>query len=443
MDDGPALSRLGFGLLRVKRTAVSRWRSGVILGASLALAAGCSGSHHRSAPADTTSSSAAVSVPAQAMTTSTISSRPVASAPASAPPGGPVPQGFRAASVTFITSEEGWLLGVAPCTSAPCTSVLRTTDGGAHWVGIPAPRDELARSANPEPGASGIEAIRFATATVGFAFDPDFYVTTNGGQTWARDQTLAGQKVAVVAVAATPDGTYAVTQPASSTGTPGPLTVVRAAPGSVTFTALASLPAGNVRPSALVGAGSDAYLAYTPTSDSPSHTATVLYQITGTKVVKTTVPTNSEPCSVGASSAAAAVLVCGQGVGGGSMGARTIYGTTDSGTSWTTLPDPGHVDCSYDTDGVAVTANGHTVIASVNAAESCLTATGNYGSSWTTALTVVNQGQGWADLGFENNNTGVVILGPAVEGTVGSASDIGRLYRTTDGGLQWSSVAIS
>src|SRR5439155_13711178 len=66
------------------------------------------------------------------------------SAPAfQGPPGGPVPPGFLAASVTFVSPSNGWVLGSAPCASPPCTSIVRTTDGGHTWKGIPAPRAPL------------------------------------------------------------------------------------------------------------------------------------------------------------------------------------------------------------------------------------------------------------------------------------------------------------
>ena len=82
----------------------------------------------------------AAAAPGQTEATSpppTTKQAPVARA---GPAGGPVPPGFIAASVTFISNSEGWVLGTAPCGSPPCTSVLRTRDGGRSWRGIPAPR---------------------------------------------------------------------------------------------------------------------------------------------------------------------------------------------------------------------------------------------------------------------------------------------------------------
>ena len=96
------------------------------------------------------------------------------------PPGGPVPYGFRPVSMTFVSASEGWVLGIAPCTYKPCTSVARTTDGGAAWVGIPAPRFLLARW----PGQRGLSYLRFADPLDGFAFGSQLWVTHDGSATW-------------------------------------------------------------------------------------------------------------------------------------------------------------------------------------------------------------------------------------------------------------------
>jgi hypothetical protein len=68
-------------------------------------------------------------------------SRPATATPAgiTQPSGGPVPAGFRAASVTFVSTREAFVLGTAPCKHAPCTSIARTLDRGVSWRGLPAP----------------------------------------------------------------------------------------------------------------------------------------------------------------------------------------------------------------------------------------------------------------------------------------------------------------
>jgi hypothetical protein len=94
--------------------------------------------------------------------------------------------------LSFVTAEEGWVLGTAPCKSAPCTSVLHTTDGGRSWAGIPAPQAFLINS--PKAGgpdgdcstAACVSHLRFGTPRVAYAYGPDLFVTQDAGATWAR-----------------------------------------------------------------------------------------------------------------------------------------------------------------------------------------------------------------------------------------------------------------
>jgi hypothetical protein len=104
-----------------------------------------------------------------------------AGAPTASPPGGPVPVGFRIADLSFVGTHEGWALGTAPCTHKPCTSVLRTTDGGASWVGIPAPIASLTACTH-----ACVSGLRFANPDVGYAFRSSLEMTTDGGSTWHK-----------------------------------------------------------------------------------------------------------------------------------------------------------------------------------------------------------------------------------------------------------------
>jgi photosystem II stability/assembly factor-like uncharacterized protein len=110
-----------------------------------------------------------------------VKSRTVSSsgAPAGSPPaGGPVAAGFGPQSFTAISEFTWWVLGSAPCSSPPCTSIVRTTDGGRTFVGIPAPRGA--------PGPSDVSQLRFADAQDGFAYDPGLWVTHDGGGHWQQ-----------------------------------------------------------------------------------------------------------------------------------------------------------------------------------------------------------------------------------------------------------------
>jgi hypothetical protein len=89
-----------------------------------------------------------------------------------AAPAGPVPPGFGAESFTATSPSTWWLLGAAPCSSPPCTSILRTDNAGRSFVGTPAPR------------TTSVSELRFANAADGFAFGGQLWVTHDGGANW-------------------------------------------------------------------------------------------------------------------------------------------------------------------------------------------------------------------------------------------------------------------
>jgi photosystem II stability/assembly factor-like uncharacterized protein len=80
-----------------------------------------------------------------------------------------------------VSLDEWWLLGAARCIvgSGTCGAIVRTTDGGSKFAGIP----------SPPVSASSVTQLRFANALDGYAFDPELWETTDGGASWAKVAT--------------------------------------------------------------------------------------------------------------------------------------------------------------------------------------------------------------------------------------------------------------
>jgi len=122
-------------------------------------------------------------------------------------PGGPVPPGFLPYSVTSVGGGVTYLLGDAPCRTAPCTSVVRSTDGGRSWIGVPAPKAALPRwqAGRVSPGST-VRDLRFASLRDGWAFGGALYATHDGARTW-RPVDVGGS---VLDLATDGSTTYAV-----------------------------------------------------------------------------------------------------------------------------------------------------------------------------------------------------------------------------------------
>ncbi len=118
-----------------------------------------------------------------------------------------VPKGFKANSITWLSAQQGWVLGAAPCGQQTCSDVIGTTDGAQTWrlVGpVKAPIAQLGDSTRP-----GVVEIRFATPDVGWAFEPRLFRTIDGGHTWSK-MTIPGGGKQVLALAANSSGAFAI-----------------------------------------------------------------------------------------------------------------------------------------------------------------------------------------------------------------------------------------
>ncbi len=131
------------------------------------------------------------SSPSPATSAQTGTSGPQAASSTPTPPQrAPVPPNFAASSVTFVSTNTGWVIGQAgtpghcgPPKAYDCTSVAATSNGGATWHGVPAPV-----SGAPD-GGTGVSQIRSLDGVNGWAFGPQLYATHDGGKRWARIPT--------------------------------------------------------------------------------------------------------------------------------------------------------------------------------------------------------------------------------------------------------------
>jgi len=384
----------------------------------IALAAGCG----------TTQAPSAARAPARSAAWSPSASGPAPRAPATAAPvgitqpsGGPVPAGFRAASVTFVSTREGFVLGLAACQHAPCTSIVRTLDRGVSWRGLPAPVVPLG-----EPYTStgpAVWGIRFATPEHGFVFGNGLWVSTDGGEHWSAAAYPGG---AILSLQIIDHQVLAVTARHGSDGLTG-WTLWRRALGGGPWTPITAL-------------------AYNSGVGGIATQAGVAAVVDGSSVLVTsngglTVTKHATPCPAAGSPFPAltsvaveaphglALLCTGQGYTGHTD--KTVYVSGDLGATWKLA---GHPASPGDGGMIAASAPGHLTIATASAA-SWLYYSADSGNTWRIVVTYPDGGQGWNDLGFTTTGDGVVIHGHPAYGNMP-----GQLLLTDNGGLTWHVV---
>ncbi|HEX4580334.1 MAG TPA: hypothetical protein VH498_10085 [Candidatus Dormibacteraeota bacterium] len=123
--------------------------------------------------------------PASSPTPLTNPSPTVTPEPAPVIPVGPPVQGFIASDVTAISAQQWWVIGYdgASCSSASCTRIVHTTDGGQTFGSLPTPP--------VAPGQNGQQhnGMRFADAVDGWVFTASgaLWATHDGGGHWTND----------------------------------------------------------------------------------------------------------------------------------------------------------------------------------------------------------------------------------------------------------------
>lgn len=389
---------------------------------ALLIVAGCTSSHHSVvAPTTTAPAPAAATTTtsgSEPSTTTAVSSTvatPVGSA-AIGPVGGPVPPGFDPVSVTWISLEDGWVLGDAPCRQAPCTSLLRTRDGGVTWQGVPAPKVALS-SSGTFGTTGGVSEVRFADAEDGWIFGPDLWATHDGGVTWKPVTDLGGT---VRSLEAADREVYAEVTSASGTH------LLASPTGGDTWGLLG--PEDLDGTTLLALRGTTGY-AFSPDDAVLAFTARGLQQ----RGVPCGDGQDTSPSGLSAGTGTTVAALCGSDPAAGSA-TKTLMVSNDGGRTWTeagTTPLPGQPA------GVAAISPGTYVVAAVGGS-SLLYRSTDGGHAWTTVLSS-GGGPSLTDLGFTTTTRGTVILG-ASSALARGAEVPSQLLVTSNAGSSWTPI---
>jgi len=335
------------------------------------------------------------------------------------PSGAAVPVGFAPVSVTFTSPDDGWVLGTAPCASAPCTSIVRTTDGGHTWVGIPAPRATLTDDA--QETATSISELRFADPLDGWAFGPGMWATHDGGATWHAVTFPGMSSDAEVSDVEASDGFVqaAVLDDASVRILTSPVSSDSWRGAAVSL----QIGAGPVPQVQIVLQGSVGWLIEVDR-----------VVVDGARLVSGQWQAWTPPCAsavgpavMSAFSTSGLVAACDVGLWSTPAGEH-LYDSSDGGASF------------VETGAAAPARPGTTAGVATPTADSVVLAAGsdllrsiNAGHSWTTVFS--GTGSAWSDLGFTTAAQGV-----AIEGAPGTGTPT-RLLMTFDGGASWAAVS--
>jgi hypothetical protein len=379
------------------------------LAAVLALS-GCGGSTHSHS---TTASTPTASTPLT-VSTGTSPTTTGGTTTSTAHSGGPVPAGTEATSVTFISPTTAFILGTAPCDAQPCSAILRTTDRGAHWVGLPAPRETVSYNLG-----DGLWGLRFADAEHGYAFGQGLWETSNGGGSWQQAtppaptvlslEAVQDRELVAVAQTCAPGqgcGHQIGLYHTAIGGSWAPVASVKTFFNDASIAVHGSVVWALAGPNLYVSTDGGS----TFRSESPPCTTRL-----------------GQPDSVTDDGAHVYLLCSGNGAAGSTE--KWVYRSTGPGSPWVLVGRP---PLGGDGGQISAGSDNSIVIATYSAA-SLLYRSTDGGHTWKTVLTEDDGGAGWSDLGFTTPTDAVVVHGPAV----GGSQRPGQVLLSEDGGRTW------
>ncbi len=336
-----------------------------------------------------------------------------------------MPTGFQPLSVTFVSARTGWVLGTAPCGTNTCTTLVRTSDGGATWTEVSQPPMAL----NPSPDSG--TWVRFLNLDIGWIVAPSgsqasaMWTTDDGGKDWTQEPNPGGASATVLALEAS-NGLVHLVDLEAGTGVDRIFTSPVGRQDWTPSPAAPSFGGGPVPSSQMVLLGGAGWIV--------DVNRTV---ISGARLASQASWTDwTPPCSdaqgpgyLAASSASNLYAICSEGVWGNPApgtkpNSQWLYASTNGGDTFSRVgPLP-----QGTTAGMITAAPGTATI--VDATDSGIMATFDGGKSWQNVST---EG-GITYLGFTTASQGVAISQHAA----GSSEPRMTMLMTRDGGRTWA-----
>jgi len=351
----------------------------------------------------------------------TAPSSPTATAalPVTSPTALVVPSGFSPESVTFISSQTGWVLGWYRCAEASsgCLALLRTVDAGHTWTAVRPPPAPVAIDYS-----KGVRQVRFADQRNGWAFGPDLWATHDGAAHWTHEGFATSAGNAEVSSLETSGGVVhaAVIGPSGVQLYSSPVATDSWSASATTI----ALGAGPVPQAQIVLHGSVGW------AIEVDRTVVGGARLSNGRWVSWQPPCSSAGgfAALAAGTATQLVAACVEGTYTGPAQTVHVSFSSDGGASFrrvdTALP-------LTDAGAVTMSPSASTVIVGGGDQQgSVLLASFNGGASWTTVYrggnSVVPD-----ELGFTTTTQGVAIV---------SSGNTGHLLMTYDGGRHWQAV---
>jgi hypothetical protein len=387
---------------------------------AIVLLAGCSGPTAPRATPSATASPAPSTTPAPSATPSSTPTTVALTAGSIHPE-----------SITFISPDVGWVLGISGCGVSSCLRLARTADAGRAWTWV------------TSTGLSALSAVtqwrvRFADSENGWISGPLLFATHDAGSTWTRVAFPGeGSSGASVDALETAGGrVYAEIAQGIEPNTDGPAVLFESPTNRDVWQPVSGVTTGTAGYAGEISVAQGVFWATlhpaVVTAEGNTESSTLYRSLDGVNW-----RTEPQPCqsgwvaTVAAATSVRVFIVCSGGAAAGSQ-EKMAYVSNNDGASFQLVADP---PLGGDFQAVAASPTGVSVAAASGA--TYIYASFDGGAAWTTAYGIGDGGLGLSDLGFTTATQGVVI-----HGQTNDPQSL-QLLMTRDGGHQWETVPVN